>query len=281
MLPGPVVSAGWLSANLDSIQVVDVRWSIDDGPRHAAFQLGHLPGAVFADLDADLSGPPGARGRHPLPTPEHFAEVRARLGLGSRPVVAYDDQCGAVAGRLWWMLEAVGHPAAVLDGGIGAWQGPLETGPGGDPAEGRPAAVPWPETAFIDVDDVIDAIEQGAVLLDARSLGRYRGDPNPIDGRLGHIPGARSRPWTDNVGPDGRLLPIESLRAAYAGLGVDHRTNLIASCGSGVTGCHDLLVARLLGFPDGRLYTGSWSEWAADAGRPVVTGTEPGVDAGT
>lgn len=274
ILPSPVVSAEWLATELDEVQVVDVRWSMDGGPKRDDFEAGHLPGAVFADLDADLSDPPGERGRHPLPTPAHFAEVRSQLGLVERPVVVYDDQSGAVAGRLWWMLDAIGHPAAVLDGGIQAWTGELETGPAIEPGLGPIEPVPWPADRFVDADELLDAVGGGAVLLDARSHERFIGTPNPIDPRYGHVPGARSRPWTDNVGEDGRLLPVEDLRAAYAELGVSAGSEVLASCGSGVTGCHDLLVARLIGVDGGRLYAGSWSEWGLDEDRPVATGED-------
>lgn len=277
ILPSPVVSAQWVADRRDQIHLVDVRWSMDGGPKRSEFEAGHLPGAVFADLDADLSSPPGERGRHPLPSPEHFAEVRGRLGLDDRPVVAYDDQSGAVAGRLWWMLDAIGHPAAVLDGGLQAWPGELETGPGDEPG-GEPAEpVSWPASRFVDIDEVAPAIEAGGVLVDARSHERFIGEPNPIDPRLGHVPGARSRPWTENVGPDGRFLPIEDLRSALGQVGVVPGADVLASCGSGVTGCHDLLAARLIGVEGGRLYTGSWSEWALDEERPVATG-EADVD---
>lgn len=272
ILPSPVVSPEWLVGQLDQVQLVDVRWSMDGGPKRSDFEAGHLPGAVFADLDADLSDPPGDRGRHPLPTPAHFAEVRARLGLSGRPVVAYDDQSGAVAGRLWWMLDAIGHPAAVLDGGIQAWGGELETGAGVEPELDPIEPVPWPDDRFVEADDLSLAIDDGAVLIDARSHERFIGTPNPIDPRPGHVPGARSRPWTDNVGADGRFLPVEDLRAALAELGVAPGASVMASCGSGVTGCHDLLAARLIGVRGGRLYTGSWSEWGLDEDRPVATG---------
>lgn len=272
ILPSPVVSVQWLAEHLEQVRLVDVRWSMDGGPKRAEFEAGHLPGAVFADLDADLSDPPGERGRHPLPEASHFAEVRGRLGLDDRPVVAYDDQSGAVAGRLWWMLDAIGHPAAVLDGGMQLWAGPMETGPGDEPGGDPSEVIEWPSDRFVEVDDVPGAIDGGGVLLDARSHERFIGEPNPIDPRLGHVPGAQSRPWTENVGIDGRFLPIEDLRSALGALGVTPGADVLASCGSGVTGCHDLLAARLIGVEGGRLYTGSWSEWALDDDRPVATG---------
>ena len=272
ILPSPVVSAPWLAEHLDQVRVVDVRWSMDGGPKRSEYEAGHLPGAVFADLDADLSAPPGEHGRHPLPSPDRFAQVRGRLGLQERPVVAYDDQSGAVAGRLWWMLDAIGCAAAVLDGGMQAWTGELETGPGVEPGLDRPTSVPWPAERFVVADELLDAIDDGGILIDARSRERFVGTPNPIDPRPGHVPGARSRPWTDNVGGDGRFLPIEDLRAALGAVGVGPGADVLASCGSGVTGCHDLLASRLIGVEGGRLYVGSWSEWALDDERPVATG---------
>jgi thiosulfate/3-mercaptopyruvate sulfurtransferase len=274
IVPSPLVSAQWLADNLDRVQPADVRWAMGEGPRRDAFESGHLPGAVFVDLDADLADPPGDRGRHPLPTPEHFARVRGRLGLVDRPVIVYDDQSGAQAGRLWWMLDAIGQEAAVLDGGIQAWTGELERGKAEEPGRAAPAPVPWPADRFIDAPDLLEAIDRGGILIDARSRERFAGEPNDIDPRPGHVPGARSRPWTENVGADGRFLPVEELRTALGRLGVRPGADVVASCGSGVTGCHDLLAARLIGVDGGRLYTGSWSEWAIDGDRPVAIGDE-------
>lgn len=265
---GPLVTAEWLAEHQDSVAVVDLRWAMDGGPKLDAYLEGHLPGAVFADLDADLSDPPGERGRHPLPSAEHFAQTRSKLGLGSKPVVIYDDQSGAQAARLWWMLDAVGHPAAVLDGGMQAWTGHLEQGPVEVQRE-EVAVVPWPSDRFVDVDQVLPAIAGGAVLVDARSADRFAGHANPIDSRPGHIPGSVSRPWTANVDENGRLLPADRLATEFAQLGVTPGTDVVASCGSGVTGCHDLLAARVAGVSGGRLYTGSWSEWSLDPDRPV------------
>ncbi len=267
-LPGPSVSASWLEDNLASVQLADVRWSILAGPARAAFIEGHIPGAVFVDLDADLSGPPGSAGRHPLPSPGQFAAARRRLGLGDGPIVAYDDVGGSIAGRLWWMLDAVGVPAAVLDGGINQWQGRLEIG------EAKPVPVevderPWPSDRFISADDVLGAIASGSTLLDARSEERFRGEPNPIDPVAGHIPGARSRPWTRNLGDDGTLLPVDELREQFTASGVGDGADVIASCGSGVTGCHLLWAASVAGLKPGRLYTGSWSEWIGSGERPI------------
>ncbi len=275
--PSPLVGPAWLEQNLDGVVLADVRWSIPQGPHRDEYLAGHLPGAIFVDLDEDLSDPPGRRGRHPLPSAEDFTATRARLGLEGRPVVAYDDRGGAVAGRLWWMLDALGLQAAVLDGGMQSWSGPIETGwqqPVAVGAEHRQ----WPSDRFVQVDDVLAAIKAGGALLDARSGERFAGFANKIDSRPGHIPGAISRPWQENLDEDGRFHKADDLRNDFQRLGVSDGTGLIASCGSGVTGCHILLAARVAGLSAGQLYTGSWSEWSESAERPVATTapTQPG-----
>ncbi|MCA9127067.1 MAG: sulfurtransferase [Planctomycetales bacterium] len=268
----PIVSADWLSANSNRVRIVDSRWSIPTGPMRAQYQEGHIPGAVFADVDRDLSRPAGSQGRHPLPTPEDFAATRSRLGM-NLPVVVYDDRSGAVAARLWWMLDVLGAEAAVLEGGIAAWQGALvsgtETAP---PADFDP--VPWPEERLVDVNDVPNKIQQGTLLLDARSADRFAGRPNPIDARPGHIPGSKSRPWELNVNQQGYFYSTEELSASFLQHGLDGSMPWMASCGSGVTACHNLLAARLAGLADGQLYPGSWSEWSYDSGRPRETESE-------
>lgn len=301
---GPVVGAGWLADNLDSVVVADVRWYLDGRSGRDAYDRGHLPGARFVDLDTDLSGrPTAAGGRHPLPDPDRFAEAMGRLGIGDGdPVVAYDDAGGVIAGRMWWMLDSLGHPAAVLDGGIGAWTGPLETAPAAwAPAEFTPR--PWPEDRFVGIDE-LDRLRgrPGAVVIDARSAERYRGDPNPIDPRFGHVPGALNMPATANLAADGRLLPPTELRSRYTAIGAaetgaetpgaeaettpgaetpsaespdpgeSNSSNIIAYCGSGVSACCDLLALRRAGLGNGRLFVGSWSAWGADSARPVETG---------
>lgn len=281
--PGPLVDAAWLLANNDAVEIADVRWSIATGPKFEAFAEGHLPGAVFVDLDKDLSIPPGSQGRHPLPTVAQFRRSIGDLGLGRKPTVCYDDSSGATAARMWWMLDAIGHPAAVLDVGIAAWTGPIETGtrtmigrPVLDPAcIGDPAVVEWPSARVVEAGEILKRIEDGATLLDARSAERFRGEPNPVDPVAGHIPGARSRPWTDNVDDSGAFRDPEGLRKEFVSLGAAGRPEWIASCGSGVTACHNLLAARIAGLSDGRLYAGSWSEWIGDPTRPVEVGPPP------
>jgi thiosulfate/3-mercaptopyruvate sulfurtransferase len=265
-LPGPLVSADWLAEHLDDVILADVRWNIAAGPQPDEHAAGHLPGAVFVDLDADLSAPAGSEGRHPLPTAEAFAAARGRLGLAGRPIVAYDAANGAIAARLWWLLDSIGVDAAVLDGGLAAWTGPQEVG-SVVPKAVEVAVVEWPADRFVDVDDVLDAIAAGATHLDARSFERFAGEANPIDARPGHIPGSFSRPWQDNLDTQGRFRPATEL---VGELGPDVHPDIVASCGSGVTGCHNLLAARLAGNPSGRLYTGSWSEWSLDEQRPVA-----------
>lgn len=271
-LPGPLVSARWLADHLDEVVVVDVRWYLDGRSGRAAYDGGHIPTAVWADLDSDLSDPPGRPGgRHPLPSPERFAEAMGRLGIGDGEiVVAYDDASGMVAGRLWWMLDSLGEHAAVIDGGISSWDGPLTT-EASVPPTARFTARPWPEDRFVAADDVA-ARDDRSVLIDARAANRYRGEENPIDPRFGHIPGARNGDWSDNIDHRGHFRPTEELAAHYAELGIDAETDVIAYCGSGVSACADLLALRTIGVTSTRLYTGSWSEWGADHHRPLEIG---------
>jgi thiosulfate/3-mercaptopyruvate sulfurtransferase len=261
---GPLVSGRWLAEHPDDVRIVDVRWYLDGRSGRAAYQVGHLPGAVWLDVDADLSAPASpAEGRHPLPSPEHFAEALGRAGIGEgTPVVAYDDAGGSIAARLWWMLHVLDEPVAVLDGGLAAWPGELTTVVAEHPPVVR-AARPWPAARFRTADQVA---ADGARLLDARTADRYaHGDP-AIDPRPGHIPGAHSAPWAGNLGADGRFRPPDQLRSRFAAVADGP---VVAYCGSGVTACHDLLALHLAGVPDLALYPGSWSQWGADATRPA------------
>ena len=268
---GPLVEAGWLEANTGSVVIADVRWYLDGRSGREAYDRGHIPGARFVDLDADLSGPPTrAGGRHPLPSPEDFAETMGRLGISdSTAVVAYDDAGGVMASRLWWMLDSLGGAAAVLDGGIDAWTSGLQTAePSWSPA--RFTSRPWPAHRLATIDEVdVARSDPASLVIDARSVERYRGDPNNIDPRFGHIPGAVSMQVGDNL-RDGQLRPAAELRARYAEAGAGDRA-VIAYCGSGVSACHDLLAIRRAGLGDGRLFVGSWSAWGSDPDRPVAT----------
>jgi thiosulfate/3-mercaptopyruvate sulfurtransferase len=275
----PTVTGDWLAAHLGSVVVADVRWSLGAGAARGSYQAGHVPGAVFVDLDRDLADPPTRQGgRHPLPEPRRFALRMGELGIGdTTPVVAYDDGGGSSAARLWWLLHALGAPVAVLDGGLRSWPGSLTTAePMIRPA--RRTVRPWPADRFADSDDVERArVAPGMLVIDARSGARFADGDEAIDARPGHIPGARSAPWSDNLDAGtGLFLPRADLRRRFIALGAERTRRVIAYCGSGVTACHDLLALELAGWHDNVLYPGSWSAWAADPDRPAVTGADTG-----
>jgi thiosulfate/3-mercaptopyruvate sulfurtransferase len=266
----PVVDPAWLQQHRDAVVLADVRWYLDGGSGREAYEAGHLPGAVFVDLDADLAahGEPGS-GRHPLPEPEHFAARMAALGIADGDtVVAYDDGGGVNAARLVWMLRVTGHEAALLDGGLLSYDGPLEQA-----ASRRERATftprPWPADRLAGIDDAVDPAN---VVVDARDAARYRGDVEPVDPRAGHIPGAVNLACRTNVDDRGRFLPPDELRRRFEAVGVTDGTSVVSYCGSGVTACHNLLALEHAGLGAGRLYPGSWSQYCADPGRPVATG---------
>ncbi len=270
MVIGPVVDIGWVRQNREQIVLADVRYYLDGRDAHDAYRAGHLPGAVFIDVDHDLAAHnrPPTEGRHPLPDPEHFADRMAAAGINDQDtVIAYDDAGGVMAARLVWMLRATGHAAALLDGGIGAYDGDLETKPP-HRAPGSFTPRPWPADRLATMDD---AEGSDAVVLDARPRERFRGDSEPLDPRPGHIPGARNVPCRENVTPDGHLLPPRELRDRFAAAGVTAGTPVISYCGSGVTACHNLLTLEHAGLGVGRLYPGSWSAYS-HTDRPAATG---------
>ncbi|MCU1495993.1 MAG: putative thiosulfate sulfurtransferase [Acidimicrobiaceae bacterium] len=271
---GPIVDLASLRELGDDVVVADVRWYLDGRSGRVAYDAGHIPGAVFVPLEQWLSAPatPGT-GRHPLPAPEWFASGMSQLGIGDdATVIAYDDAGGVIAARLVWMLRVTGHEAALLDGGLSAWDGPLELGavPHGAADFG---IRPWPEDRLASIDEAAD---RSFVVLDARNGNRYRGEPDPVDPSSGHIPGARSLPCREHLDEGGKFLPADELRRRFAGVGVLDGAKVISYCGSGVTACHNLLALEHAGLGRGRLFPGSWSQWCNDYTRPVATGQAPG-----
>jgi thiosulfate/3-mercaptopyruvate sulfurtransferase len=253
MVP-PVVPLEWWRSRRDEVVLVYVLRAGGAQPR----------GGVVVDLERWLSGPPTPQdGRHPLPPPEVFAEGMAAAGIGADDtVVAYDDAAGVFAARLVWMLRVTGHPAALLDG-------VPDVSAAGPRPRGVFPARPWPASAVASPEDALDPAN---VVVDARPRERFAGAPDPLDPRPGHVPGARSLPCREHVGPDGRLLPASVLRPLFAQAGVVPGAPVVAYCGSGVTACHDLLVMEHLGLGSGRLYPGSWSQYASDPDRAVELG---------
>lgn len=267
----PFVDGAWFEAHRTEVVTADVRWYLDGSSGRAAYDGGHLPSAVFVDLDAWLSGSSGPHGLNPLPDPEVFARGMSSLGIGDdTTVIAYDDVGGVIAARLVWMLRALEHRAALLDGGIGAWTGPLETTPMQlTPATFTPS--PWPEARLAQLAD----ITAGAVgiIVDARNADRFDGSLQlPTDPQAGHIPGAVNIPCRGNIAPDGRLRPIAEVRRAFAEVGIEDATAVISYCGSGVTACHSLLALEHAGLGLGRLYAGGWSEYGAEPLRRAELG---------
>lgn len=267
------MTAPFVSAIPDGAVVADARFYLDGRSTRAAYEQGHLPGAVYVDTERWLSGAGSPEsGRHPFPTPAVFAEGMRALGIGDESVViAYDDAGGVMAARLVWMLRRLGTPAALLDGGM--YGRDLVDGPQ-EPAisvPGQWTERPWPADAFATMDEVAGHLPDSQVLLDARPRARFTGeDPSGPDPQAGHIPGAQSLPVTEHSDAHGVLLPDDVLLERLRAAGVDGR-EVISSCGSGVTACHNLLVLEHLGLPEGRLYVGSWSQWS-HTDRPIATG---------
>lgn len=268
-----LVSPRTLTDLLGSVTVLDVRYRMGGGGGPEEFAAGHVPGAVYVDLDTDLADPPGdgARGRHPLPGRERLQDLVRRAGIRrGRPVVVMDDWQGRAAARGWWLLRHHGHPhVRVLDGGWSAWVaagGAVEVG----------AAV-QPEPGTFELEDgrlpvvEADALLGVPVVVDARQPERFRGEVEPVDPVAGHVPGAVNVPTSTNLGVDGSFRDAPTLRALYAAAGVTGDEPVAVYCGSGVTACHDVLALSVLGV-DAALYPGSWSEWVADDSRPVQPG---------
>src|SRR4051812_13783153 len=276
-MASPLVSVADLSVALtagDAPLLLDVRWSLTGPPGIDSYRAGHLPGAVFVDLDHDLAGRPGPGGRHPLPSPEQAEQSLRRLGVSAdRAVVVYDDGDASVAARAWWLVRWAGHDrVGVLDGGYAAWLAadlPIVLG---DPPEVppgdivlRPGGMP-----VVTVDEAAKVASEG-VLLDVRAAARFRGETEPVDPVAGHVPGARNAPLAGNLAADGRFLDRDALAERFAGLGVERGVEVAAYCGSGVGAAQTILALELAGHA-AALYVGSWSEWVADPSRPVATG---------
>lgn len=276
-----LIDVAALAAGDDAV-IVDCRFDLADPARgEADYAAAHLPGAVYAHLDRDLSNPATTdQGRHPLPPPARLAAVFGRLGIAAgRQVVAYDAGNGMLAARLWWMLRYMGHDeVAVLDGGFEAWIAagqPVESGL----REAAPAVFhgrPRTERLVL-LDEVLEAVATrpslAFELVDARDPERYRGEIEPIDRRAGHIPGARNHCFRRNLDARGRFLSPALLGEAFVGsLGTLPGATTVHYCGSGVSACHNVLAQVHAGLPEPRLYCGSWSEWTRDAQRPGATG---------
>ncbi len=266
-LAGHLEDAGWV--------IVDCRFSLGDAERgRKDYARGHVPRAVYAHLDDDLSGPvvPGQTGRHPLPSPERAAETFGRLGISDDvQVVAYDDAGGAIAARLWWMLHYFGHEAAaVLEGGWIAWKQERRAAASGVETNSQRTFTPRVQEAWTVDAEGLDAVREDRSwkVLDARDSTRYFGEVEPIDPVAGHIPGALSAPYMENLDEFGRFRTVEALRGRFEGLvGATPPDRVVSYCGSGVTACHNLLAMEHAGLSGGRLYPGSWSEWITDPDR--------------
>lgn len=271
----PLISGDWLSLNLQNsdVLVVDIRYYLGERSGEVAYATGHIPGAVFIDFDRDITGSSG-RGRHPLPTRSQFQAAMRRIGaMQSSLIVVYDDAGGSIAARLWWLLRYFGHAAScVLDGGIESWTGPLSaTVP--ILAEGDFTAQ-QPNTPMAISYEEVRALGPEYVLLDARAPERFVGALEPIDKKAGHIPGATSAFWRQNLDAAGRFLTATELRRRFEELGVSNGVSVVAYCGSGGTACHNIMALEVAGLSGARLYAGSWSDWISHDDAPVAVGND-------
>jgi thiosulfate/3-mercaptopyruvate sulfurtransferase len=276
----PTISAAALAAELASAArppvLIDVRYRMGGPPGHGEYAKGHLPGARYVDLDAELAGQPGREGRHPLPDAGTFGAAMRRAGVSrDRDVVVYDDWNGWGPARCWWLLRWAGHDRVrVLDGGLAAWKAAGQPLSQEEPPPGDGDFVPEPGAVPVLDAEGAAALAARGVLLDARAGERYRGETEPIDPVAGHIPGAVSAPTLDSLAADGTLLPADVLAERFAALGVKPGAEVGVYCGSGVSAAQLALALAVTGVP-AALYVGSWSEWTADPTRPVATGPTP------
>jgi len=274
-----LVTAGELLAAGELPVLLDVRWALGDDRGREKYLAGHLPGAVYVDLETELADPPTPTlGRHPLPSLQRLQAAARRWGVGAdRPVVAYDDTGGLAAARAWWLLRWGGlTDVRLLDGGLGAWVrsgGGLETGdvvpPAGD------VVLSGGGMPVVDADAAAALPGRGGVLLDARAAERYRGEVEPVDPRAGHVPGATSAPTTGNLDGDGTFLPPRELAERFAALGVRPGADVGVYCGSGVTAAHEVAALAAAGI-EAALWPGSWSQWSTAPDRPLELGEHPG-----
>lgn len=277
---GPLISVADLARQLEAQPrpaLLDVRWSLGGPPGRERYQAGHLPGAVFTDLDRDLAGPPGPEGRHPMPEAAAFQAAMRRAGVSAgRPVVVYDEADATAAARAWWLLRYFGHDRVrVLDGGYRAWAAAGQPVTRAEPAPGEGDFTASPgHMPLLDAGGAA-ALARSGTLLDARAAERYRGESEPADPVAGHIPGAVSAPAAANVNNGGSFRDAAALRERFASLGVRPGDRVGAYCGSGVSAAHEVLALEIAGIR-AALYVGSWSHWVADRSRPVATGPSPG-----
>lgn len=257
--------------------IIDCRFSLDDTERgRRDYQKSHIPGALYAHLDKDLSGSviPGKTGRHPLPDIETFSQTLSNWGVGpSIQVVAYDDKNGSIAARLWWLLRWLGHDAiAVLNGGWARWQSENRSIRSDVETPTPRQFTPYPRPELVVSSSEVETMHNNPSfrIVDSRNPERYWGDIEPIDPVAGHIPGAVNVPFVENLNPEGLFLPLEDLRTRFQKiLGDIPVKNTIFYCGSGVTAAHNILALSHAGLGDARLYAGSWSEWITNQSRPV------------
>lgn len=272
----PLISTADLRQRVSEVTILDVRYKTGGQSGPGEYSLGHIPGALYVDLDSELASPPGAGGRHPLPDQAVFEEAMRRVGVRQdRTVIVYDDWTGLGAGRAWWLLRYYGHAdTLLLDGGWSAWiadGGEVETGVNINSTAGDFVAHPG-NMPTVEADRVLDV----PVLVDARAAERYRGETEPIDPVAGHIPGAVNVPTSTNLDASGRFRPPDQIKASYeaAGVPTDGLQEVAVYCGSGVTAIHDIIALQTIGV-QATLYPGSWSGWITDPTRPIATNESP------
>jgi thiosulfate/3-mercaptopyruvate sulfurtransferase len=272
----PLITANQLEEIINSgenVLLCDCRFDLTNPEAgRKAYEESHMLGAIYVDLDQDLSGPKtGSNGRHPLPSPEAWAQTKTRLGISANTlVVAYDKQGSVYASRLWWMLKATGHAhVRVLDGGLDAWNGPMGSVPRQPTPSPHPQS-PMPYFGLALVDELISNIaSKKNIVLDARSNDRFHGENETIDPIGGHIPGAINHFFKNNLSATSFKAPEQLYQQYLELLGTTKASEVIHSCGSGVSACHNLLAMEAAGLKGSRLYVGSWSEWCSDPDRPI------------